>query len=147
MPLSSNPQSKARFYLESDSDVPMKDRAVWFIKFLTEAEHQQHQALDERAMQATQADGYKIAAEMLSLGLVGWDNVKYPADHAKVGQAVPFDVNELLNAGVLTEQELWYLARLYPNAVRPVKADLKNSELPQAVAPAASAKSAKGGSA
>jgi hypothetical protein len=132
LPLACNTAARAPFWLDADASSPISTRAVFLVKFLTTAELQRYNALLEQIASAPDdLAAYKLAREALGVGIVGWRNMNYPVDHPEAGKPMPFDLDLLFSAKVLSEQELWVLVRLYPSVVRPVEADLRNLEQPQ----------------
>jgi hypothetical protein len=96
MPVSSNPNARAPFWLRCDEETPMKERPVFLVKFMTTAEVEQYG---------------RVLWEAVTIGVTGWRNVN-DAD----GKPIPFDAEHVIP--VLTEPELFELACNYPSAVR-----------------------------
>lgn len=132
MPLSCNPNARARFSLPGDANIALAARPSFQIKHITKADSGRHEELMDSAVTAQrtpQGDqkAYQLVCEALQIGITGWDNIVYPPTHEKNGQPIPSgDFNELFASGVLTQDELWTLAWNYPSVVRPVEIDLKN---------------------
>ncbi len=144
MPLSTNKAATAPYALPSDRNGPVKDRARFDVRFMAVADMQTYEArMDEATATTDNRECFSKIRDALAVGIVGWRNLVYPPAHEKAGTPIPFDFDELLLCGVLTEDELWALAWSYPSAVRPVTIDLKNSESAQPLEQGQSAPIAK----
>lgn len=122
MPLSADPNARARFSLSNYQDMPEARRPAFLVRFMSKAEVDEHRRLMDEAT----TDGMSTAQTMalvgtaLELGIVGCVNM--PVANWK--DAIP----------LLSRNEFWELAWSYPNAVRPVGDDLKNLLWPSATA-------------
>jgi hypothetical protein len=118
MPISTNPNATAPYWLASDAEVPLAQRPVLLVRFLTTAQLQQHEAILQQAV--AESDDRRCAELLIQavrLGVVGWRNYRLPfSDQAF------FDL--------LTDRERWEAAWNYPAAVRLTPVDLGNSALP-----------------
>jgi hypothetical protein len=122
MPLSSNPNATAQFWLACDAEIPLKDRPVFKVRFITEAQLQEHGELMKQAGEAADdAAAYKMVVQAIQIGVIGWDRFTDSA-----GQPIMWDASDLVGIfrrARMTESELWELAWGYPLVVRMVRDD------------------------
>lgn len=111
MPISSDPQSTAPYWLACDADKPEETRPTFICRFMTRREHRRVDELVKQAYASKKDDEcFALLVDALRVGIVGWRNVK---DHA--GNEIPFDLSNV--DAVLTDREIWEAAYGYPQAV------------------------------
>ena len=131
MPISSDPNATAEFFLEVDRAKPAAKRPVFLVRFMTGRDLAQIESLIEQAeAQPSTSDGnaaaYTLLCRAIAIGVVGWRNMA-----GRDGVPLAFDaakLESLLGAdetgwSLLSERELWELATLYSFAARPAGAD------------------------
>jgi hypothetical protein len=106
VPLSTNPNARAAYWLASDANVPSSTRPVFLVRFMQPDEHSRHQAILEQA--SAEPDDRRCAElliEAVRIGIDGWRNFPQPfSDQAF------FDL--------LSDRERWEVAWNYPAVVR-----------------------------
>ncbi len=116
MPLSTRPNATTTFNLSIDADIPIAERPVFSVRFMSDEEHKHHGELMEQAKDSTDnAEARRLVAEAIALGVVGWK-------HFNDGETqIAFSIDEVFAR--LTEREIFELAWGYPTAVRMLKVD------------------------
>lgn len=114
MPLSADPDRLAEFSLATDRDKPAESRPVFLCRFMTRREHQKIDDLFSRALAEDDPSArWQLLRQIIEIGVVGWRNF-----------GREFSIDAI--ADVLSDLEIWELARDYRFAVLLSEADLKN---------------------
>jgi hypothetical protein len=111
MPISANPDATAPYWLAADEGIPEETRPTFVCRFMTRREHQRVADLAKQAFETKDdAACYDLLIQALSVGVVGWRNIK-----GRDGADVPFDLSSI--DAVLTNAEIWEAVYGYPRAV------------------------------
>lgn len=122
MPLASDPDATARYWLKSDASKPEESRPTFYFRFITRRQRTQIVDLLTRAnATASDAECFSLLGQAILLGLKGWKNI---LDES--GQTIEFS-KENWDAP-LTSREIWEMAIDYPAAVSLAEADKKKSD-------------------
>lgn len=118
MPICSDPQATAEFWLKVDENKPASERPVFVCRFLTARQIREVRRLVKSAYEEKDdAEAAALLDKSLAIGIVGWRN--YPGE---------FSIERI--ADVLSESEQWELAWSWPLAVSVAEKDRKGSASP-----------------